>query len=305
MAEDNKQNQIIIPSEKQSAPYNEVVETYAGDMAEAIGGDSGNSIKKIIDEAEDNAAENKNLSPENKKNQIFLLIGFLLFIFALILATVTFIFVQKNTKPVVVQKQFTPLVFNDSMTSLEVSGLKKDEIIQNIFNEISKTKVKAGGVEGIYLTENKQTIGLRRFIALIESHFTPNSNTLFVSDNFLLGVANNKAKDGPSLGTGFFVLFKVRSATDIFDNLRVWEPNMFNDLHGLLGVKIEGNNNYLLTKGFQDGIIENKNARILYDKAGNIVLMYLFAGDNSVLVTDSQSAAHEIILRLASSQIGQ
>jgi len=44
--------------------------------------------------------------------------------------------------------------------------------------------VQSGGVEGIYLTENKQIIGLRRFLSLIESSFAPGGNTLFVNNNF-------------------------------------------------------------------------------------------------------------------------
>jgi len=94
----------------------------------------------------------------------------------------------------------------------------------------------------------------------------------------------------------------VRSATDIFDSLRTWEPNILTDLHGFLGTKIGSDTSYLFTKDFTDSIIENKNARILYDNNNNIILMYIFADDNSVIITDSENAAHEIILRLASAQ---
>ena len=118
----------------------------------------------------------------------------------------------------------------------------------------------------------------------------------FVSDNFLLGVVKNK---------GFFMLLKMRSPADIFDSLRAWEPNFLLDLRGFLGININGETNYLLTKNFEDGFIQNKNARILYDQNGNIVLMYIFADNNSVVITGSEEAADEIILRLASNQVGQ
>jgi hypothetical protein len=195
------------------------------------------------------------------------------------------------------------LVYSDRSVSIDVSGLKKDNIKQTVQNEVVKSLIKDGELEGIYLTENKQSIGLRRFIALIGSSFAPNNNLLFVKDNFLMGVVKNQADITPPSGTGFFILLKVRSNTDIFDSLRAWEPNMFTDLHGFLGINIGSENNYLLTKDFEDGIIENKNARILYDKDGNIVMMYIFADDNSIIITDSQSAAHEIVLRLSSGQI--
>ncbi len=160
-------------------------------------------------------------------------------------------------------------------------------------------------MEGIYPTENKQAIGLRRFIALIDGHFVPDSNPLLVSDNFLMGVVKNQPNALANSGTGFFILIKVRSITDVFNSLRSWEPNMLTDLHGFLGLNISSASNYLFTKNFTDGIIDNKNARILYDQNGNIVLMYVFADDNSVVITDSQNAAKEIILRLAASQLQQ
>jgi hypothetical protein len=165
--------------------------------------------------------------------------------------------------------------------------------------------VKNGGVEGIYLTENKQPsvgIGLRRFIALIKSSFVPGDNMFFVSDNFLMGVVNGKADTIRVSGDGFFILIKIRAAADIFDALREWEGKMFFDLSGFLGVSLSSDTNYLFTKDFEDGIINNKNARILYDKDGKIVLMYIFADDNSVIITNSQFAAREIMLRLASSK---
>jgi hypothetical protein len=160
-------------------------------------------------------------------------------------------------------------------------------------------------LEGIYLTENKQNIGLRRFISLIKSNFIPGDNTLFVNDNFLMGVVNNQADTAALAGRGFFILLKVRSNADIFDAMRAWEKNILTDLRGFLGINIESDTNYLFSKNFEDGIVENKNARILYNRDGKLVLMYIFADDNSVVITDSQATAHEVMLRLAGSQVQQ
>ena len=220
--------------------------------------------------------------------------SFLFISFALII--LFFFLFKKEDNTVSVEKQFTPIIFTDQSSLLEISGLKKEEIVQTVLNEINTTKVKVGGVEGIYTTENKKIIGLRRFISLIKSNFTPGNNTLLVNDNFLMGVVNNnESKD-------FFILLKVRSNADIFDALRAWEGKMFYDLYGFFGLNISADNNYLLTKDFQDGIVDNKNARVIYDKDGNIAMAYIFADDNSVVITNSQNTAHEIILRLTSSQ---
>jgi hypothetical protein len=278
---------------EENKTQNKVIETYAEDMAEVIGNDTEGLIKKIIHGAEEQEKEKNKLSPESKQNKMFMSMGIVLVVVAII--ALSFISLQKKSDTVSVQGQFMPLIFNDQTAYLEIAGLKADEIKHTVFNEVNTTEVKDGGVDGIYLTENKSVIGLRRFLFLTKSNFVPGSSTLFVSDNFLIGAVNN----------GFFMLIKDRSTPDIFDSLRNWEGKMFYDLHGFIGVPVTSDTSYLLTKDFEDGIVENKNARILYDTNGNIVLMYLFADDNSVIITSSQEAAHEVVLRLVSGQVKQ
>ena len=78
---------------------------------------------------------------------------------------------------------------------------------------------------------------------------------------------------------------------------------MFYDLHGYFGIELNTDTNYLLEKNFEDGIIQNRNARILRDNNGKIVMMYIYAENSSLIITDSETAATEIILRLASAQV--
>ena len=179
---------------------------------------------------------------------------------------------------------------------LEIRDFKKEEIAQIVSNSVSGVDVKNGGVEGIYLISDKKIVGLRDFLSLIKGNLIPDENKILVSDNFLLGAVNGETKD-------FFILLKVRSITDIFDSLRAWENKMFFDLQGFFGVALSPETKYLLTKNLDDGVVENKNARILYDKDGKIVMMYVLANENSVIITNTIKSAQEIMRRLASSQI--
>jgi hypothetical protein len=113
-----------------------------------------------------------------------------------------------------------------------------------------------------------------------------------------MGVVNKSDKE-------FFILLKTRSFLDIFESMKNWENKMFYDLYGFFGIKISPDTKELLSKNFIDGRIANKNARVLYDQNGKIVLMYIFVDNNSVVITDSEEATAEIILRLASSQISK
>lgn len=269
------------------------VQTFAEDMAGVLEGDREGLIKKIIHGEEEHEMEKRNLSPESKKNKFFLLISAILLVLGVALVLAFLLNKTDNTVPVA--EQFVPLIFNDKSDFVEVADFNKDKIEQTIFNQTNGTDVKNGGVEGFYLTVNKQTVWLRQFIALIKGSFVA-GNASVVGENFLMGVVNGKSKD-------FFILIKVRSLADVFDSLRAWENKMFFDLHGFFGVEISADTSYLLTKNFDDGVVENKNARILHDKDDNIVLMYIMADDDSIIITNTEAATHEIMLRLASSQV--
>ena len=282
-----------------------VVETYAEDMAQVIENDREGLVKKIIHGAEEQEKAKKNLSPESQKNKFFMLGGGLLIMIGLGGLLLSFFSNEANT--VEVERQAAPLIFNDKTTYFEVVGLKPDAIIQTVLSEINTSTVKEDGVEGIYLIENKKIVGLRRFLALIRSNFVPGDNTLFVSDKFLMGMVKNKEQENETTpdNNGFFLLLKVRGTADIFDAMRRWEDKMFSDLHVLLGVNIDSSTQALRIKSFEDGVIENRNARILYNADHKIILLYLFADDNSIIVTNSQNTAHQIVLRLTSSKTQQ
>ena len=274
---------------------NKNVETYTADMVKAIESDKGGLIKKIIHEEEEHEALKKELSPDSKKNRAFMFISIILIILALA-ALVFLIFLNQKINTVPIMPQFSSIIFADQTNFLPVDGLTKEKIAETISNQANNTKVKTGGMEGIYLTENQKVIGFKQFATFMKSNLTTDQLSL-ISDNFLLGVLNEKnTKD-------LFMFLKVKSFSDIFPVMQNWESKMLYDLHGFFGVKLSPETNYLFTKSFKDGIVANKNARILRDNNGQIVLMYVFADDNSIVITNSENAVSEIILRLNSSQI--
>lgn len=286
-----------------------VIQTYADDMAKVIDESSeAGLVKKIIQQEEEYELKKKDLPPELKKNKIFLGAGAVMFLLAL--GTVSFFLFKSDINTVEVEKQFVPLIFLDKSTYLEVFGLKKEEIVQTVLKEVTTTTVKPKGIEGIYLTENNQFTGLRRFTDLIKGNFVAGKSSLLVTDKLLLGVVNNNTKD-------FFMLMKVRTTADVFAAMRAWENKMFFDLHGFFGINISPETNYLLTKNFEDAIVGNKNARVLYRSSNEgdeenpmvppnkIALMYIFADENSVIITNTDQVAREIILRLSSGETAE
>jgi len=268
------------------------VETFASDLAGIVGENQDGVVKKIIEEQEEK--EKEKTSPEQKRNTFFLAGSVVLFIFAF--ATVFLVFLLKEDIFITeIKPQYSSIIFTDQVSFQDITGLKKEEIFQVVSNKVNGTLVKKGGLEAIYLKENETILGLRRFLALVEANLDT-SKIDFVNDNFLLGVANEEEKD-------FFILLKMRSMVDIFATMRSWENKMFLDLHSFFNFVINSENQYLLEKNFEDGVVKNKNARILRNNEGEIVMMYIFAENDSLVITNSEQAAAEIMLRLASSQI--
>jgi len=280
---------------------NKKIQTYAEDVAKAIESGQGGVIKELIRTQEEQEAQKENLSPESKKNKLFMFIS-VIFVFLSCIVLVVYFLFKEQISTVSVKPQFTPIIFTDQNVFLEIGGLTKDKIAQTILNEVNNTKVKIGGVEGIYLTENKNIVLFRKFVSFTKGSISLDKIT-FLDDNFLLGVFNNDKKLDSLSDKNLFILLKMRSIADIFDGIHLWENKMFNDLHGFFGVEINNDTSYLLTKDFEDGIVENKNARILKDKDGKVVFMYVFIDETSLIITNTSATTHEIILRLAGSRI--
>ncbi|MBP7006706.1 MAG: hypothetical protein KBC44_02230 [Candidatus Pacebacteria bacterium] len=272
---------------------NKAIETYAEDLEGALDSNEEGLVRKLIHEQEELDSETRKNSPEAKQNRTFLILGLSLLAFGI--AAMVFFFTQREKASVVeISPQYKPIIFIEKTEFKDVTGLSKEDVAKTIYSRSNITDVKTGSIEGLYLTENKQIIGLRRVLNLLGSGFYPED--AYVNNNFLMGTMYGEDND-------FFAILEVSAFVDIFDSVRIWEKTMFKDLHGTLGVVVNAENNYLLNKSFDDGVLENKNSRILHDNEGNIVLMYIFAKDNYVVITEGEKTAQELILRLSSAKV--
>ncbi len=269
------------------------IETFAGDMAKVLDNPEEGMIKKLIEEQEAHDIDKKIYSPDSARNKFFIFGSF--FLVAIGVIGLFFIYMTKNPSVLEIDPQLNPLIFLDHNSTVEVGKLSKEDIYAAVLSEVEKSEVKQNGVEGIYLFENNKVVGLRRLIALLKGNLSLNPDS-FIEDNFLSGVVHNENKD-------FFILMKMRSHTDAFSDMRIWEDKMFLDLHGFFGFEVSPETSYLLTKDFEDGFMQNQNARILYDNEGNIVMSYVYADNNSILIINSEVATKEVIQRLASSKV--
>jgi hypothetical protein len=273
-----------------------VVKTYAEDMANAIDHVEGGMIRQIIQEQEEGQKRKENVSPESTKNRILMLISSVLLISAFV--SLFFAFNSKGKVPTVEPvKQMKNMIFVEQNKFLEIEGFSKTQIIETIKNEVADVQLKNGGIEAIYLTEGKNVVTFARFMELIKSN-VPSEVTGYTNNSFMIGVYNNN--DEKSL----FILMKVKSFTDIFPGMKIWENKIWGDLHDLFDMELNAETKYLLTKNFEDGIINNKNSRALYDTEKNKILEYVFVDETSVIIITNSNAVKEVMDRLYSAQFG-
>jgi len=267
------------------------VQTYTDDMVKVIEDSGGTLVKKIIKEEE--AREAEKLHPKSKKNSLFAVSGSLFLIFGLAILFALALNQNEGSIPAEMARQSPKIIFTDSTSTLEIGGLGKEKIAQVLFNKKDGSPVKEGGIEAIYLTEGDEPMGLRHFVALSGANL-PLDRIDFVGDEFLIGVFNERGEKN------LFFLFKARSFPDIFPAMRIWEKKMFSDLRGFFGLETALG---LESKSFEDSVIKNKNARVLYGDAGQPVLFYIFLDEQSTIIATSLSASEEVRLRLAGSEI--
>jgi hypothetical protein len=271
-----------------------LVKTYAEDMANAIDHVEGGMIRQIIQDQEEGQKRQENVSPESTKNRMLMLISSILLISAFV--SLFFAFNSRGKVPTIEPiKQMKNMIFVEQNKFLEIEGFSKNQIIETIKNEVANLQIKNGGIEAIYLTENKNVVNFSRFMELMKSNVSKEV-TGYTNENFMIGVYNNN--NDKSL----FILMKIKSFTDIFPGMKIWENKIWSDLHDLFDMELNADTKYLLTKNFEDSITNNKNSRVLYDTEKNKILEYVFVDETSVIIISNSDAIKEVMDRLYSAQ---
>lgn len=278
------------------APKSAVVKTYAEDMASAMDHVTPRDIKNIIQQEEESLKIEENISPQSTQNKTLMIISVVLILAALAGVFFAF-FIQQKKETVEVKKQSSHILFVDKNIFLDIDGLTKNQVIQSIVNESINTTIRTGDVESIYLLENNNVIGWKRFLELTGIQ-TPQEILDNTEDDFMIGVHKETTNS-------IFFLLKVKSFTDIFPGMKLWETSIFESLHSFFGKDINIDTKYLLTKDFENNVVLNKNSRILKDNTGATVLEYIFAEENAVVIISNEETANEIMLRLAANRLAK
>jgi hypothetical protein len=284
------------------------IKTYSSDMAEAVRQNQGSVIKIAL--AEQNKREQENINKRasvTNKSKVFLVIGGVILIIGAIAGS--YYLLQKNNTTNVQ----TPKTTVESIISSDINSFistdkatNKTDLINLLDSEKSKQE-KSGSIKSIFLTKQKdgQTalLPFNEFLSLAD--FTaPNALIRSLSDSYMIGIytQNDSIADASSDSnknkSNLFFIFKTKDYNNTYAGMLTWEKTMLDDMFPIFHIDVSGDNSQIFEKSFQDIIIENKDARVLYDTKGNPILFYLFTDKNNLVISDNEEAIKEVIARL-------
>jgi len=278
--------------------HSPVIETYASDMAEAIRTEEGTVIKAALAEEKKREIEAEAKSPRGKKNMTYILGGAVFVILAIVIVAL----VATHTSapnPVSQNQGGQPLIYADQNKNIDVTNLSKEQIAAAVSNEEKIGTVPAGTIENIIFTESgtNGAIGSVQFFQSIGSTVPP-SLLRALGDTYMLGVYHPAVSAGGDMAGKPFIILPVTSRDGAFLGMKTWEKTMLDDLFLLFGTDVSGTRASLFQAPFTDTLLQNLNARVLYDDASNPVLLYVFANDSTLVITDDTATLAEVLNRL-------
>jgi hypothetical protein len=280
-----------------------VIHTYASDMAEAIRENEMSVIKIALAEQAKHENEATYLKAEGTKFQKVIWVGGGIFLIALGLVGSYFVFQTKKKAQTIpatptTQQNVSTIISYDSHAFIDATGATTNaDMVSLLTPEIVKPQ-DSGTIKSIFLTKQtangQQLLGMSDLIAKLQLT-APASLTRTLSDTYMVGTYEPTDTGAtPHL----FLILQTNDYGQAYAGMLAWEKTLFSDFFALFSVDVSGSRQDLFGMPFKDVIIENKDARILYDDANKEVLYYIFIDQNTLMITDSQDAIKEVIARL-------
>jgi flagellar basal body-associated protein FliL len=278
----------------------EGLRTYATDFGKSISGERGDMIRRAIADEERKAQAAKAQTLASKQN-ILLLVGSVL---SILIGIGAIIFLAIGNRPKTIEPsaaKVPSIVFADASVEIPFTGLSKEQLVAQATAAIEK-KISSSSIENIFFTEirsgMKYLTTAKTFLSLI-SKTVPTQLTDGLENTFMFGAYDNAGKNAP------FLIFKTDAYNDAFAGMKEWEARLFDDTYQLFGIATTGENANLLQAKFTDATLMNKNARVLRNSAGTIVLLYAFPDEQTIVITTDPVALTEVSTRLTSQKVIQ
>lgn len=182
-------------------------------------------------------------------------------------------------------------------SSLESKNLQLDNLqTEYVFDKIDTKLKESEEIHYIKITNNGKLITGRTLLESLNI-YVPSELARSLKNDFAIGSMGGNAR---------FIILKISYYANAFSGMLKWEKNIYKDLKNILGLKNESfevtgttTSSYnLKTSMFYDGIISNRDSRILRDGQDKTLLVYSFIDDETLVITSNENLLKVITQKL-------
>lgn len=301
--------------------------TYQGDVAEAIKNQNASVLtitlaeKKKKDKRE--AEEPKQKDPEKGKKIWSVLISVLLIVLG-VGTVVVFYYLQKQAPiPVVTTPGTAPeetIIGYNTKKGISIDTTTREKFISVINGERLGEEIQPNEVAYIFLNKNVQAgiraLNTKELFAILDTKI-PGATLRSFGDQFMFGFFRDERVEP-------FLLIRIASYENAFDGMLKWEDTLKDDIGTLfLPIHVSGEisaqnseststqavnrvpllDTTQINKTFEDETIRNKDARVLKNSNGDVLMLYSFLDKETLLITSNENTLKEMINKLISQKL--
>jgi hypothetical protein len=293
------------------------LQTYQADIEQAVGTQQVSVVSIAAAEAE-RRSRTANEPQEATAGVIAKNLGFIVGGVALLvvaIGAVSYALLRPTSTTLTQQTIAAPFITVDETQPVPlVDTTYPGSIMQQLTSAKLSTKLSLGLVERllpVMASTSGQSVAVSSqiFLPLLASNI-PDSLVRTMQPDFLLGV-HSFAGNQP------FLIVKVDSYQQAFSGMLGWEATMPQDLLPLFAYTPAAHENTTTTtttntpasstqattlpiaSPFVDKVVENHDARVLYNNTGDIVLLWTFVDQHTLAITTNPATLREIISRLS------
>jgi len=181
-------------------------------------------------------------------------------------------------------------------------GLSRQDLMQALVLARNEVELATGEIAHLYLTRALSGKAILfstfDFFDVLRLRI-PDPFIRTLDKQFMLGIHRSETREP-------FLVLETSFFENAFPGMIAWEPFMNVDLSPLFGQKLEGeppvNASPTAPSPFIDLVINNKDARVLYNEFGGMVLLYAFVDRNTIIITTTQETFLEVFKRMSGSR---
>lgn len=234
-------------------------------------------------------------------------------------AVIGFYILQKKPTVAPPQKVDQTIVAFNTKTEIETAGLTRDALILKLNTIRESSAGTQNDVAYVALTKKAESgtvsISTTELFGILSTSI-PASTIRAFGDQFMFGMYSLQRNEP-------FLIIKVTSFDNAFAGMLAWEKTLNTDIGAIFSsrsipitslapaqnagtvtattststapVTKVVNVDALIKTEFEDITIQNKDARVLKNSRGDDIVLYSFLDQNTILITSSQKAFHEIL----------